>query len=178
MGKAEDALQDAEEAIKKEPGWIKGYHRKACAHRALGQEALALAAYQQAKKVDPDNKWLVEQVRQVEEKIVGDSKEKPLQSIEAWLTVFSCVPDSRERLCTLAHFWNHCGVDERYQIFGRFLSLIAGEGGNKTHTAHTGVKHEDFGSEMMVSLPMENYQDLKAGGSIALPRPTRGRVLT
>lgn len=45
----------------------------------------------------------------------------------------------------------------RHEIFGQFLSLIAGAG-----SQHTGVKPEDFTEEMMVSLPMDNYDDLKA----------------
>lgn len=45
----------------------------------------------------------------------------------------------------------------RHDIFGQFLSLIAGAGAQ-----HTGVKPEDFTEEMMVSLPMDNYDDLKA----------------
>lgn len=44
----------------------------------------------------------------------------------------------------------------RHEIFRQFLSLIAGAG-----TQHTGVKPEDFTEEMMVSLPMDNYEDLK-----------------
>ncbi|CAN0433362.1 unnamed protein product, partial [Hapterophycus canaliculatus] len=64
--------------------------------------------------------------------------------------------DSRERLSTLAHLWNQCETPDRHEIFGQFLSLIAGAG-----THHTGVKPEDFTEDMMVSLPMDNYEDLK-----------------
>lgn len=54
--------------------------------------------------------------------------------------------------------WNNSR--RRHEIFGQFLSLIAGAG-----TQHTGVKPEDFTEEMMVSLPMDNYDDLKASPS-------------
>lgn len=46
----------------------------------------------------------------------------------------------------------------RHQIFVQFLELIAGAGATANHT---GVKPEDFTEEMMVSLPMDNYEDLK-----------------
>lgn len=48
----------------------------------------------------------------------------------------------------------------RHQIFGQFLTLIAGAG-----SAHTGVKLADFTEERMVPLPMDNYEDLKVGRS-------------
>lgn len=47
---------------------------------------------------------------------------------------------------------------DRYQIFVQFLELIAGAGAAANHT---GVKPADFTEEMMVSLPMDNYEDLK-----------------
>ncbi|CAM9206905.1 unnamed protein product [Choristocarpus tenellus] len=158
MGNNEEALEDAEESIRRDPKWIKGYHRKACAHRGMGQGGLALDAYLQAAKVEPDNRWVQDQIRQAKEQVIQDSKDTAVTTVEEWLTVFECIPDSRERLCTLAHFWNHCGRDERYKIFGRFLILIAGKGSDQVQ--HTGVKHEDFTTEMMVPLPMDNYQDL------------------
>ena len=52
---------------------------------------------------------------------------------------------------------DHLPSHVRHEIFGQFLSLIAGAG-----VQHTGVKPEDFTEEMMVSLPMDNYDDLKA----------------
>lgn len=49
---------------------------------------------------------------------------------------------------------------DRHQIFIQFLALIAGAG-----ASHTGVKPENFTEEMMVSLPMDNYEDLKVSGA-------------
>lgn len=47
-------------------------------------------------------------------------------------------------------------LGRRHHIFGQFLTLIAGAG-----RTHTGVHPEDFTEDMMVSLPMDNYEDLK-----------------
>ncbi|CAM9876834.1 unnamed protein product, partial [Sphacelaria rigidula] len=76
-------------------------------------------------------------------------------SAQSWLTVFESMTDHRERLATLAHLWNQCEREDRHEIFGQFLTLIAGAGAQ-----HTGVKAADFTEEMMVSLPMDNYEDL------------------
>lgn len=43
-------------AIKKDAAWLKGYHRKACAHNALGEPHMALATYQHALSIEPRNK--------------------------------------------------------------------------------------------------------------------------
>ena len=50
------------------------------------------------------------------------------------------------------------GNNHRHHIFREFLSLISGAG-----TTHTGVHAEDFTEEMMVTLPMDNYEDLEVG---------------
>lgn len=156
LGRAEDALADAETAIQKDGSWLKGYHRKACAHQAMGESGVALETYRHALDLEPKNKWLKEQVRQAKAEFVSASKTAPIASVEAWIVVFESMSDSRERLSTLAHLWNQCELQDRHQIFGQFLSLIAGAG--KTHT---GVHPEDFTEDMMVSLPMDNYEDLK-----------------
>eukprot|EP00752_Nemacystus_decipiens_P005211 g4730.t1 len=156
LGKPHEALEDAETAIRKDGRWLKGYHRKACAHQAMGERGIALETYRHALEIDPKNKWLQEQVRLAKAEVVRASKVEPIESVDAWIVVFESMSDSRERLSTLAHLWNQCERPDRHDIFGQFLSLIAGAGAQ-----HTGVKPEDFTEEMMVSLPMDNYEDLK-----------------
>eukprot|EP00904_Undaria_pinnatifida_P001203 jgi/Undpi1/11083/HiC_scaffold_30.g13381.m1 len=156
LGRAADALADAETAIQKDGRWLKGYHRKACAHQAMGESGIALETYRQALDLEPKNKWLKEQVRQAKADFVNTSKTAPIASVEAWIAVFESMSDSRERLSTLAHLWNQCELQDRHHIFGQFLTLIAGAG-----RTHTGVHPEDFTEDMMVSLPMDNYEDLK-----------------
>lgn len=54
----------------------------------------------------------------------------------------------------------------RHQILREFLSLISDAGAE-----HTGVHAEDFTEEMMVPLPMDNYEDLDvSSGLVAPPR--------
>ncbi|CAM9578520.1 unnamed protein product [Ectocarpus sp. 4 AP-2014] len=156
LGLPQQALEDAETAIKKDGTWLKGYHRKACAHQAMGERGVALETYRHALDIESKNKWLQEQVRRARAEVVSASKVEPIESVDAWVLVFESMSDSRERLSTLAHLWNQCETPDRHEIFGQFLSLIAGAG-----TQHTGVKPEDFTEEMMVSLPMDNYEDLK-----------------
>ncbi|CAM9807883.1 unnamed protein product [Pylaiella littoralis] len=159
LGRPQEALEDAETAIQKDGKWLKGYHRKACAHQAMGERGVALETYRHALEIEPKNRWLQEQVRLAKAEVVSISKVEPIESFDAWITVFESMSDSRERLSTLAHLWNQCQTKDRrvHEIFGQFLSLIAGAG-----TQHTGVKPEHFTEEMMVSLPMDNYDDLKA----------------
>ncbi|CAM9522730.1 unnamed protein product [Ectocarpus sp. 12 AP-2014] len=174
LGLPQQALEDAETAIKKDGTWLKGYHRKACAHQAMGERGVALETYRHALDIEPKNKWLQEQVRRARAEVVSASKIEPIESVDAWILVFESMSDSRERLSTLAHLWNQCEKPDRHEIFGQFLSLIAGAG-----TQHTGVKPEDFTEDMMVSLPMDNYEDLKAKvdgapkGEEFCPRDTR-----
>eukprot|EP00903_Cladosiphon_okamuranus_P009141 g8734.t1 len=156
LGKPQEALEDAETAIQKDAKWLKGYHRKACAHQAMGERGVALETYRHALEIEPKNKWLQEQIRLAKAEVVSISKVEPIESVDAWIFVFESMSDSRERLSTLAHLWNQCETPDRHEIFRQFLSLIAGAGAQ-----HTGVKPEDFTEEMMVSLPMDNYEDLK-----------------
>lgn len=69
----------------------------------------------------------------------------------------SCNPIPGLFLMHVAPSFSPSSSPVRHEIFGQFLSLIAGAGAQ-----HTGVKPEDFTEEMMVSLPMDNYDDLKA----------------
>lgn len=52
------ALEDADECVKINPKWGKGWSRKASALEFLGRHSDALEAYDEGLKVDPDNKLL------------------------------------------------------------------------------------------------------------------------
>lgn len=43
-------------AIQKDGSWLKGYHRKACAHQAMGERGIALETYRHALEIEPKNK--------------------------------------------------------------------------------------------------------------------------
>lgn len=47
-------------AIQKDGKWLKGFHRKACAHQAMGERGVALETYRQALEIEPKNKWVFE----------------------------------------------------------------------------------------------------------------------
>lgn len=66
---------------------------------------------------------------------------------------FALVSDSRERLSTIAHFWNESTKVERREYFIRFLTIVGGQSG-------AGVDMTDIEAENMISMPMENYVDL------------------
>ena len=62
LGKYQVALADADEAIRLEPNWTKGYYRKGMAHLKQKQYREAVAAYQSLLQQQPKNaegrKWL------------------------------------------------------------------------------------------------------------------------
>ena len=49
-------VSTAQTAIKKDGRWLKGYHRKACAHQAMGERGVALETYRHALDIEPNNK--------------------------------------------------------------------------------------------------------------------------
>jgi len=62
--------------------------------------------------------------------------------------------DKREKLCTLARFWNVMTSPERFSAFQRFLEIMAGK--------QEGVEPpEGLTEERMTALPMDNYADLE-----------------
>lgn len=50
------SLLAAQTAIQKDGRWLKGYHRKACAHQAMGERGIALETYRHALEIEPKNK--------------------------------------------------------------------------------------------------------------------------
>jgi stress-induced-phosphoprotein 1 len=66
--KLEEALQDAEECLKVNPGFAKGYSRKGYALEVLGREEEAAEAYDAGLKVDPNNKELQDKKAAISER--------------------------------------------------------------------------------------------------------------
>jgi tetratricopeptide (TPR) repeat protein len=62
LGKFREALVDADEAVKLEPSWSKGYYRKGMAHLKQKQYRAAVTAYKSLLEQQPENaegkKWL------------------------------------------------------------------------------------------------------------------------
>lgn len=69
----ESALQDAEQCIKINPSWPKGYGRKGAACYGLGDLVGAKDAYEEAIKIDPSNAQAQQGLKQVEGAIAREA---------------------------------------------------------------------------------------------------------
>eukprot|EP00638_Chattonella_subsalsa_P015530 CAMPEP_0117834466 /NCGR_PEP_ID=MMETSP0949-20121206/10927_1 /TAXON_ID=44440 /ORGANISM="Chattonella subsalsa, Strain CCMP2191" /LENGTH=250 /DNA_ID=CAMNT_0005676311 /DNA_START=57 /DNA_END=810 /DNA_ORIENTATION=- len=107
LGKNEEALADAMEALRLDPKYLKGYHRRACAHRAMGDSGAVVQAYQDALQVDITNEWVQKQLKISKKEHAEFLRQKPVESVEDWLALFNILEDARERMLQLAEFWNN-----------------------------------------------------------------------
>ena len=80
-------------------------------------------------------------------------KTVPVASSADLLNRYSLLTDIRERLSTLAHFWNISSQAERLAHFQYFLHMVSGGGGLPPQAALVTV-------DMMTPMPMHNYEDL------------------
>ncbi|KAK7205343.1 hypothetical protein BZA70DRAFT_153433 [Myxozyma melibiosi] len=69
------ALADAEECIKINPAWAKGYTRKAAALHGHGDLVAALDAYEEALKIDPANAQAKSGLKSVNDAIAAEAAE-------------------------------------------------------------------------------------------------------
>jgi len=158
LGKNEEALADAMEALRLDPKYLKGYHRRACAHRAMGDSGAVVQAYQDALQVDITNEWVQKQLKISKKEHAEFLRQKPVESVEDWLALFNILEDARERMLQLAEFWNNSSPEERLAIFQKFLSIISG---GEPEDLNQG----EFTVEQMVELPMDNYEDMERNES-------------
>ncbi|KAK9866194.1 hypothetical protein WJX84_009663 [Apatococcus fuscideae] len=63
LSKVAKALADADQCIALKPDWEKGYFRRGLALEALERPEEALAAFQRAEKIKPDDRFISERVR-------------------------------------------------------------------------------------------------------------------
>jgi stress-induced-phosphoprotein 1 len=93
LGKFRDALIDADEAVKLDPTWSKGYYRKGMAHLKQKQYREAVAAYKSLLEQQPENvegkKWL----RQAEKEMRAADRE-----VMATLFLYLATPYTLSRL--------------------------------------------------------------------------------
>lgn len=73
MNRAAGAIKDAEEAIKLDANYIKGYYRKAMGHSQISQWKEAKQALQAGLTLKPDDKELSAQLIKVEDKLRNES---------------------------------------------------------------------------------------------------------
>jgi tetratricopeptide (TPR) repeat protein len=81
MSKAADALIDADEAVKLDPSYLKGYYRQAMAAAALSDYALAKKALTTGLALKPDDKELQAQLLKVEQKLQSPTESSTSASV-------------------------------------------------------------------------------------------------
>jgi len=149
LGRASGALSDAQRCIQIDPAFIKGYHRKALALRALSASDCETAAYEtyvDALKVCPKDLWLLREMYKAKKDMQKAHLEKAVASTDQMIKIFKFQEDVWDRLSTLAYFWNASSRTERFEIFSRFLTI-----GNNPE------KIKEFGHEEMNSMAITNY---------------------
>ncbi|KAL9184987.1 hypothetical protein ACHAXT_002764 [Thalassiosira profunda] len=68
MGKVAEALEDADEAVKYDPTYVKAHWRRGQASGACGNAAVALASFEKALELEPGNKALQKEVTAAKER--------------------------------------------------------------------------------------------------------------
>lgn len=153
LGKHEEALADAEEAIRLNPGWAKGYHRKGVALISLERPREAAVAYATANEVErPAPGWVKTQLDLCSRLVEEASAKEPITTVDGWISVFRSISDQRKRLACFATFWNLAGQESRFAIFSAFFDFVAPKGKSEILAKYT--------VDMMRPLPMDNYEDV------------------
>jgi hypothetical protein len=93
------------------------------------------------------------QLTAAKKKWVAAMRTTPVKSIEDASGRFGLLTDSREKLSTIAHFWNESTKAERREHLIRFLTIVGGASGAMVDTSI--IREEN-----MIAMPMENYADL------------------
>lgn len=99
-----------------------GYHRKALAHKALGDDTAAYETYVVAGKKCVKDAWLQREMKKSKKEMLRAHVEKPVKSIEHMVSIFSYMEDIWDRLSCLAYFWNAATQEERHKIFARLYA--------------------------------------------------------
>jgi len=82
LGKITEALEDADAAVERDPGYVKAHWRQGQAFTACGQNFEALKSFEKALELEPENKALRKEVaaakdrKEQEEKLMADAAEK------------------------------------------------------------------------------------------------------
>lgn len=149
------ALADAEECIRLKPDWCKGYHRKAQALKAMGDDIGAFETYVTAKEIVPkasaDFSWLVKETKRTEKEMRAGLPTRPVSSMDQMVATYCHMDGTWDRLSTLAYFWNAASPEERRSIFERFLAINSG--------ASEATSIDDYGLDQMMALPTDNYDE-------------------
>ena len=155
----QDALEDANESISWDRTWLKSYVRKASALNSLGDVRGVLYTWTDARKhCDKSSQAFISvQFKPTLTQWVKVflSADYPIDSTEDLCDRFALLPNKRERLSLIVHFWNDSHPKERVEFFKLLLSIIGGQGGNSA-SVEALVREQG----RMREFPTTNYPDL------------------
>ncbi len=120
---------------------------------ALGRHKEAYEAWVSASSACDPSPALSKQLEEAKERWLKKVRDVDVENSADFLNRYAILPDPRERLSTLAHFWNESSTQERLSIVVRFGNMISGPSGPPSRLS-------ELTTENMASLPMENYFDL------------------
>jgi tetratricopeptide (TPR) repeat protein len=147
-----EALEDADRAIELNPSFMKSYYRKSTALQNLGRWKESWDTWLVAKSHCEKTAQLDAHVLNSKQQWIAAMRTATVESAEDLAGRYRLLPESRERLSILAHFWNESTKSERANHFACFLRLIGGP------TA--AIEEPSIDPEGMIDMPMHNYADL------------------
>lgn len=147
------AREDATAAIELDCTFVKAYYRKASVEQKLGMEKAAFETWMACSRACEPTAWLRQQLKAAVTRWVGCFKKIPINDDTDFMERYVLLPTSREKLSTMAHFWNESAKSERLSHFHFFLQLV----GNSPDIAEV---YRAMRPEQMPDMPMHNYADL------------------
>jgi hypothetical protein len=104
----EECVEAADRSIALQPSWLKAYYRKALALQALpsADPQAVLAVWEAAAAHCEASPLLRKQHLSAKVQWLQQYKQTPVRSSADLLARYSLMKDSREKLSTMAHFWN------------------------------------------------------------------------
>eukprot|EP01041_Mallomonas_annulata_P000665 gene665-1285_t len=153
LSKYNEAIEDCDKAVALDPTWAKAYFRKSNAQEKLKDFKGNYMTWKTATKYCEKNPWLQAQLRNAATLWQKHYKKVPIDSQEDFIERYKLLKDYRERLSTMAHFWNASSPEERYKHLLFLLELIGGD--SKAPDFFTNIS-----PDILPSMPMDNYIDL------------------
>ena len=86
MGKVTEALEDADEAVKNDPSYVKAHWRQGQAFTACGNSSSALKSFEKALELEPENKALKKEVQAAKERKEQEEKLMEAKAAAAEIT--------------------------------------------------------------------------------------------